>query len=146
VKGQRDYQSKRQFLFPEIREKPLPHLLYRSAPSLLVLRHRSAKLSDMGIPYKPFTAAAAFASYLLVSYRPQYLLSSKPTYAGTFVFLWSLIFMVWGFYKVILYHRYFSPLRHLPGPSVRKKRLLWNLICFAWRWHLFRPVADADFA
>jgi hypothetical protein len=82
----------------------------------------------MGIPYKHFTAAAAVASYLLVSYKPQYLLSSKPTYTGTFVLLWTLLLMVWGFYTVILYPRYFSPLRHLPGPSVRNLDILWKRI------------------
>lgn len=72
----------------------------------------------MGVPIKPVTAIAAAATYLLVTYKSHYLLSSKPTFAGTFVLLWALQITTWALYKVILYPRYISPLRHLPGPPV----------------------------
>jgi hypothetical protein len=34
-----------------------------------------------------------------------------------FVMLWVLQAAWWVFYQIMLYPRYFSPLRHLPGPT-----------------------------
>jgi len=84
----------------------------------LVARRPTGKPRSMGVPTKPITAIAAAATYLLVTYQPNYLLSSNPTFAGTFVLLWALQITTWALYKVILYPRYISPLRHLPGPPV----------------------------
>ena len=72
----------------------------------------------MGVPAKHITAVAAAATYLLVTYKPHYLLSSKPTFTGTFVLLWALQITTWALYKVILFPKYISPLRYLPGPPV----------------------------
>jgi hypothetical protein len=69
------------------------------------------------LPFKSMTALSAVSSFVLVGYRPDLLLSSRPTYIGTFVLLWILSFFGWAFWKVILYPKYFSPLRHLPMPK-----------------------------
>ena len=61
---------------------------------------------------------AATASYLLVQYKPDVLLFSKPTFVGTFAQFWTLGFLAWAVWTVILYPKYFSPLRHLPSPPV----------------------------
>lgn len=71
----------------------------------------------MGLPYQSMTALSVVGSYTLISYRPNYLLTSHPSYFGTFTLLWFLQFVGWAFYKVILYPHYLSPLRHLPGPD-----------------------------
>jgi cytochrome P450 len=48
-------------------------------------------------------------------------------------------------YRIFLYHRYFSPLRHLPGPTVRPRRLGWfpqkkrMIICI---WYLLTVIKN----
>lgn len=69
------------------------------------------------LPFKSMTALSAVSSFVLVGYRPGFLLSSRPTYIGTFVLFWILSFLGWAFWIVILYPKYFSPLRHLPMPK-----------------------------
>ncbi len=69
------------------------------------------------IPFKSMTALSAVSSLVLVGYRPDLLLSSRPTYIGTFVLTWITLFLAWAFWKVILFPKYFSPLRHLPMPK-----------------------------
>jgi hypothetical protein len=71
----------------------------------------------MALPYKSMAALSAVSSYTLVAYHPNLLLFSRPSYLGTFLQLWLLQFAIWAFYKVILYPKYLSPLRHLPAPS-----------------------------
>lgn len=71
----------------------------------------------MSLPYKPFTAVSAVGAYTLVSHFPKALLFSGPTYLGTFVQLWILQLVAWAFYKVILYPKFLSSLRHLPAPT-----------------------------
>lgn len=73
---------------------------------------------DMQLPMKQIAVAAAIGSYVLVVHAPNYVLSSRPTFVGTFVQLFILLFVARLFYQVVLYPRYFSPLRHLPGPKV----------------------------
>ncbi|KAG9248335.1 cytochrome P450 monooxygenase-like protein [Calycina marina] len=68
------------------------------------------------IPFKALAVAPALSSYVLVQHRPDALLFSRPTYLGTFVQLYFLEFIVWAIYKVMLYPRFFSPMRHLPKP------------------------------
>jgi hypothetical protein len=69
------------------------------------------------IPFKAVTALSAAASYILVGFKPQLLLSSRPSYLGTFVQIWTLSFAAWCFWKIILYPKLFSPLRYLPKPK-----------------------------
>lgn len=68
------------------------------------------------VPVKAFTALSALSTYVLVDYLPNLLLFSRPTYVGTFVQLWVLQFFLWGFWKVIIWPKYLSPLRRIPGP------------------------------
>lgn len=34
--------------------------------------------------------------------------------------LFTVQYLTLKFYRIFLYHRYFSPLRHVPGPKVRR--------------------------
>ena len=69
------------------------------------------------IPFKALTALSALSTYVLVEHQPNLLLFSKPSYAGTFVQVWFLQFWLWAFWRVIIWPKFFSPLRHLPGPK-----------------------------
>ncbi|XMA14446.1 hypothetical protein WAI453_007237 [Rhynchosporium graminicola] len=69
-----------------------------------------------GIPFKPVTYFSAASSASLVGYRPDLLLFSRPSYIGTFLQLWIVSFSLWAFYKIVLFPRYFSPIRHFPTP------------------------------
>ena len=66
------------------------------------------------IPFKPFTALSALSTYVLVEHAPHLLLFSQPSYTGTFFQLWFVQFWLWAIWRVILYPKFFSPLRHLP--------------------------------
>lgn len=68
------------------------------------------------IPFKGLTALSALATYILVEHQPSLLLSSSPSYAGTFAQAWLLTFWLWAVWRVLLYPKFFSPLRHLPSP------------------------------
>ena len=70
-----------------------------------------------GIPFKAVTAMSALSSYTIVAYEPQLLLFSRPSYVGTFFQFWILYFGGWCFWAIILYPKFFSPLRHLPEPK-----------------------------
>jgi hypothetical protein len=69
------------------------------------------------IPFKAMTALSAASSIVLVGYKPEFLLFSRPSYIGTFFQAWILLFTAWAFWKVILYPKLFSPLRHFPSPK-----------------------------
>ncbi|PVH85843.1 cytochrome P450 monooxygenase-like protein [Cadophora sp. DSE1049] len=69
-----------------------------------------------GIPFKPVTVFSAATSAFLVGFRPELLVFSQPSYVGTFLQIWVLSFSIWAFYKIVLYPRYFSPIRHFPTP------------------------------
>lgn len=71
----------------------------------------------MGIPVKKFTITAVALSLLAVTTSPDRLIFSNPTYLGTFFQLWISHFVVFAVWNVVLYPKYFSPLRHLPGPE-----------------------------
>jgi hypothetical protein len=75
------------------------------------------------LPFKAITALSTVSSYVLVAHKPDLLLFSRPSYAGTFVQIWWLQFAAWVFWKVILWPKFFSPLRHLPAPKVNS---WWN--------------------
>ncbi|KAF5878704.1 putative cytochrome p450 97b3 protein [Botrytis fragariae] len=69
------------------------------------------------IPFKRLLVLPTTLSYALVSYKPDTLLSTQPSYLGTFVLLYLLQFIGFAIWRVILYPYYFSPLRHLPSPK-----------------------------
>ncbi|TAQ86556.1 hypothetical protein B7494_g5114 [Chlorociboria aeruginascens] len=69
------------------------------------------------LPFESSIVAPTLLSVYLVRYRSDLLLFSRPTYLGTFILLWLLQFFLWAFWKVILFPHFFSPTRHLPGPS-----------------------------
>jgi hypothetical protein len=69
------------------------------------------------IPFKAVTAFSAVSSYIIVGYKPELLLFSRPSYVGTFVQFWVLSFAAWCFWKIILFPKFFSPLRYLPSPT-----------------------------
>lgn len=77
---------------------------------------------NMVSKYTLFAAVAAVVSYLVgngVITPPWYLTFG---YIGIFIEGFLLQFIVWAFYSILLKHR-LSPLRHLPGPKVRKALL-----------------------
>ncbi|RDW77310.1 cytochrome P450 monooxygenase-like protein [Coleophoma cylindrospora] len=69
-----------------------------------------------GIPLREVAISSAAASFALVNFQPNVLLFSRPSYLGTFVQLFLVQFILWGIWKVLLYPKFFSPLRHLPSP------------------------------
>jgi hypothetical protein len=77
----------------------------------------------MDSPFRALTGLAALSSYVLVSYLPAVLPFSQPGYLGTFALLWIVGFVPYAFWRVILWPKYFSPLRHLPSP---KEGSWWN--------------------
>lgn len=70
-----------------------------------------------GFPLKSLTAVSAISSYILVGHYPGLLLFSRPSYLGTFLQFWVLGFLGWCFWIIILYPKFFSPLRYLPEPK-----------------------------
>jgi hypothetical protein len=75
-------------------------------------------------PVKQAALIAAAISYVLIN-RPSYrYLIGGPSYAGDFIQLLMLQFCGYVFYLVMLYPKYFSPLRHLPGPKVRRETFI----------------------
>ncbi|TVY21339.1 Cytochrome P450 monooxygenase FUM15 [Lachnellula arida] len=69
------------------------------------------------VPVKAITAVSAVATYILVEHQPGLLLFSRPSYLGTFSQLFIVGFMLFAVWRVILWPKFVSPLRHLPGPS-----------------------------
>ncbi|RKF55515.1 Cytochrome P450 monooxygenase FUM15 [Erysiphe neolycopersici] len=66
-------------------------------------------------PIKEITALSAVTSYVVVGYlRAEFLPSS---YSGAFLFTSIFYFFTWAFWTVLIYPKYLSPLRHLPGPE-----------------------------
>lgn len=75
------------------------------------------------VPIKPFTVLSAAGTHILVNHLPYLLLSSTPSYLGTFVQLWISQFVSWAFWRVIIWPKFVSPLRDIPGP---KSGSWWN--------------------
>jgi hypothetical protein len=73
--------------------------------------------AKMSLHFPAITGLAALSSFALVTYLPDILLSSRPSYAGTFAQLWALGLSLNLSWAIILYPKFFSPLRHLPGPK-----------------------------
>lgn len=69
----------------------------------------------MDFPFKPAAATSAVAAFAATTYlRPQW---STFTFAGYFVAGFTAYFVSWTFWTVILYPKFFSPLRGLPEPK-----------------------------
>lgn len=68
----------------------------------------------MDLPWKRVTAAAAVAAYAATSLLKQEW--SRSAFARYFAVSWLLGFLCWGFWTVILYPKFFSPLLGLPEP------------------------------
>ncbi|KAI2621394.1 cytochrome P450 [Hypomontagnella submonticulosa] len=72
----------------------------------------------MAFPWRIFSVASLIYAYFIVCTRPQW---TKSQFLGAFVAMWSLQTFLYGFWKVILYPFFFSPLIGLPQP----KRTSW---------------------
>lgn len=60
-------------------------------------------------------AVSAFTSYTATTYlKPQW---STPAFSAYFAASFALAFLGWAVWAVILYPKFFSPLRGLPGPK-----------------------------
>jgi hypothetical protein len=75
------------------------------------------RIAMSDIPFKTVTAFSAVCSFVIVGYKPELLLFLRPSYIGTFVQFWVLSFVSWCFWKIILFPKFFSPLRYLPQPT-----------------------------
>lgn len=62
--------------------------------------------------YKWWAASSLGAAYILVNTVPQ--LTIRHSTWGTATAIFFLQWLVYGIYAVIIYHRFISPLRHLP--------------------------------
>jgi len=69
------------------------------------------------IQTKAITVVSAVATYILVEHQPHLLLSSRPSYLGTFSQICILWFIVYAIWRVVAWPKFISPLRHVPGPS-----------------------------
>lgn len=61
---------------------------------------------------------ASVGSYYLVNRRPDVLLFSNPSFIGTFIQLFVLEYLLKQLWGIVLWPKYFSPLRDLPEPPV----------------------------
>ncbi|KAK3695255.1 cytochrome P450 [Podospora appendiculata] len=70
---------------------------------------------DINLPYRPLTAVALGAGYVMASR----VASSHPilSFIVSFTGLWIAQFAVWALWTVLVYPRFFSPLRGLPQPE-----------------------------
>ena len=75
----------------------------------------------LGIPIKQIALSSAVLSYGLVALIPRLdgFQAYNATYLGSFFLFVFLQLVSWAGWKILIYPKYFSPLRHLPGPKVR---------------------------
>lgn len=66
------------------------------------------------------TLLSLLGSWSAVNFGSGYL-PFRPSYVGSFVLLWTIFGLGGLFYKIVIHHRFFSPLRHLPDPRVGRK-------------------------
>lgn len=77
--------------------------------------------------YRLWLGSSLIASVLLVKIAPHY--SIKESYAWTAAALFLSQWIVYGFYAVVIYPRFISPLRHLPQPKVRSMAQKYCMLC-----------------
>ncbi|KAB5580547.1 cytochrome P450 4A12A [Coniochaeta sp. 2T2.1] len=65
----------------------------------------------MGVPWRAITAASLAFAYFATSRR------TVLGFLGSYLTAWLIQFTSWVFWVVVLYPKYFSPLRNLPQPS-----------------------------
>lgn len=65
-------------------------------------------------PALQWLGVAGATSFVLNTYAPGYTIAASYFWTGAVLFL--LQFTAWTVYQVIIYPRFFSPLRHLPMP------------------------------
>lgn len=70
----------------------------------------------MDLPWPQIALTSIAGSVGLIQFAPQY--SPSRSYIGTFFVLISIISILGAFWRVVLWPKLFSPLRHLPQPSV----------------------------
>jgi hypothetical protein len=68
----------------------------------------------MDVPWQYISGLAAGFAYFANHNGSSW---PRLSYASAFLAGWLLIFFIWGLWTVLVYPRYFSPLRHLPGPE-----------------------------
>lgn len=68
----------------------------------------------MGPSWKPMTLVAVILAYLLTVREADWM---KSWLVWNFVKIWLLEFFGWAVWTVVLYPKFFSPLRGLPGPK-----------------------------
>ena len=68
-------------------------------------------------PLKVFFAVSIFETYLISHFAEKYLPSRH--FPLTIIYLFAFQILVWSTWSCIIYPKLFSPLRSIPGPSVR---------------------------
>ena len=71
----------------------------------------------MDLPWLPMALSSVAGSFLLVHKAPNYSISASAV--KTFLVLETIHILLGLLWKVVLYPKLFSPLRHLPQPKVR---------------------------
>ncbi|KAK0656401.1 cytochrome P450 4A12A [Cercophora newfieldiana] len=71
----------------------------------------------MGLPYRSITVLAAGVGYALSSDLISTPQLPRLGFTAGFLAAWTLQFWLWAFWAVVLYPKFFSPLRHLPSPD-----------------------------
>jgi hypothetical protein len=73
----------------------------------------------MVFPHRTFLVIAAVASYFAVRFPQSHVVFlGSPGYVGAFLQVFGIQVLGWLVWFNQLWPRYFSPLRHLPGPTV----------------------------
>ncbi|KAK8095265.1 hypothetical protein PG999_013287 [Apiospora kogelbergensis] len=75
--------------------------------------HSLAVRNDMALAWRPFTAATAVVAYTLVSRQAEW---SSSRFVKIFCGLELSAVFLWVVWTILLYPKFFSPLRHLPSP------------------------------
>jgi hypothetical protein len=68
--------------------------------------------------YRFWAAVSTTSSVIIVHLAPKY--SVGGSYIWTAVSLFLLQWLLYGVYSIVLYPKFFSPLRHLPSPEVSR--------------------------
>ncbi len=74
-------------------------------------------MRNVALPFKSFVGLSSISTYILLEYKPDLLLFSRPSFLGTFSVILLFLVVSWLVFTVILYPKFFSHLRHLPGPT-----------------------------
>jgi hypothetical protein len=79
----------------------------------------------MNVPIKQLILSSVCGSFLM-HYLP--VAQENPRYKSVTVALFCLQFLIWAVWRIFIYPKYMSPLRHLPGPKVSRLLKLYTFV------------------